>query len=186
MNVIRLSEQDQAEYILMRISWISCQVNRIYCALTTMCIYTIQSKKASTYFEKMAKLGRILRNDFVLSFGNIILLSEHRILIGENRCGFFFALQACVSSQVNYAVSMYRFATARSLFHFDPARKGPSGFLTHNDLAGLQLLNARLSATGLFERREIRTRQINMSCSTCASDIQGVADRHSTIFADGT
>ena len=41
-----------------------------------MCIYTIHFRKASTYFEKMGKLGRILRRDLVLSFGNIILPSE--------------------------------------------------------------------------------------------------------------
>ena len=32
---------------------------------------------------------------------------------------------------------MCRFATARSLFRVDPARKGPSGFLPHNNLVEL-------------------------------------------------
>jgi len=62
----------------MRMSWFFCQVNRISCALTTMCIYTIYFVMASTYFEKMHEIGRILRYSSVVSFCKDLMLSENK------------------------------------------------------------------------------------------------------------
>ena len=59
-------------------SWVSCEVNRISCALTTRCIYTIYFVMASTYFEKMQKIGRILRYSSVVSFCKDLMLSENK------------------------------------------------------------------------------------------------------------
>ena len=118
----------------MRMSWFFCQVNRISCALTTMCIYTIYFVMASTYFEKMGKIGGILRNNSVVSFGKVLKLSENKKSSSREPMRTLLCTTGLLGISCNFAASMYRFATARSLFHVDPAPKGSSGFLPHNNL----------------------------------------------------